>query len=1191
MNNLDKIYNLSVDLKQSEHRYNSYAKFINDDVNTSILKIKLLNDNDYVNLEGCMVEAFFLLANNTKFNDTCEIVNAENGEIQINLPSECLVVGENYIYITVVKDGKESNAPIISYRVIKGITDNLPPVDGDPIQQTVKQLLLDVKVVQANQNDLQKRYEQAFPQIAKAIQDAEKAAKRVEEVIAAGTQDLEVKDARDGEATLKDRLERDLKLGKEIHEDAEGSFITVDNSVEASIQNIEILGNTVQNPNNLSDIKSVGSQIADGHYKMSILSCGKNLLSSKWELGSISSGNNISSSNQIRTIDYIKVKSNVDYVLSGVPNYTIVFYDKNKKYISEIGRQGGTKFTIVENCMYIRFRTYTSDNITDVNLKIQLEEGTVATPYEPHKETKNTILLPCQLEKVGDVADRLYYDEVEKAWCIEKNVKSKTLNTLPQGIAISSLTNTVRFNIVKEVVFEDILNINPGNNRGLCNQLTINHMWDKDEEGFYVDSNICFRLNKSKFTTLDNDGYNGYLNKNPLAFKYATATPQKIILPLDVQIQLGSFANRTHIYSLDTEIEPTIKAKVSKSLGASVQSLNTKTDILKDRIEAIEGLKESQDMQYSTDTGHLVCEETQSGVIKDLKIKGKTLVNLLPNCTLQAIGNGTSAVVQRRKINRTLENGKQYTIIFEVSSDTNASDVIIAFYDVRGNSVSPIYFSNFNTLKGTRFSKCMTLNSPNIASELGLYVRGASEAGSKASISNILILEGDHTQNPPSYFEGLQSVGEDVDKIEVLTRKEDGNLFDGDINSYVQTNIVANVGSKLDLSSVNLARVTFKSNVKINPSKTYFLLPSDLYDYGVICTDDNDIVVYNSSWTNAIEFKLPQTARKLFIYAKRKDGQNIDKQSFVCENHVFSTIKYDSYIPYKAHKKEILYKDTDDTYKPVPVLREWDEIDDTKGKWYKRSEKVVLNGSENLIFNKTMQDKLQFLLIVPNIKTGEVLCDKFIYSHNAESKECIWVYNNEKIVIHINSSKLETQDVEGFKKWLQANPITVVYQLAQEEVYDIAPINLDAYSNKTMVCCSSGAISPHMSFSITSYITNLIQSNKERINNLEKEIFAEQELQNQMILENDLRLMDVEIAIMDFMPIEAKEKINLWRSNDMLREQTEFEFLKGRITSGSYTDDYLEKVINKYFKAGRLSQDEYDQLYDMIYPPVYNFMQ
>src|SRR5699024_2624856 len=56
-------------------------------------------------------------------------------------------------------------------------------------------------------------------------------------------------------------------------------MLTINNTIDGAIQDIEIKGNTVQDPDNLADIKSVGELQEDGTYKMSILSCGKNLSS------------------------------------------------------------------------------------------------------------------------------------------------------------------------------------------------------------------------------------------------------------------------------------------------------------------------------------------------------------------------------------------------------------------------------------------------------------------------------------------------------------------------------------------------------------------------------------------------------------------------------------------------------------------------------------------------------------------------------------------------------------------------------------------------------------------------------------------------------------------------------------------------------------------------------------------------
>ena len=52
-----------------------------------------------------------------------------------------------------------------------------------------------------------------------------------------------------------------------------------------------------------------------------------------------------------------------------------------------------------------------------------------------YREDKEELLLPCQLEKIGDSTDRLYYDKEEKAWCIYKVSQSKIV--LPITFTIS----------------------------------------------------------------------------------------------------------------------------------------------------------------------------------------------------------------------------------------------------------------------------------------------------------------------------------------------------------------------------------------------------------------------------------------------------------------------------------------------------------------------------------------------------------------------------------------------------------------------------------------------------------------------------------------------------------------------------------------------------------------------------------
>ena len=120
--------------------------------------------------------------------------------------------------------------------------------------------------------------------------------------------------------------------------------------------------------------------------------------------------------------------------------------------------------------------------------------------------------------------------------------------------------------------------------------------------------------------------------------------------------------------------------------------------------------------------------------------------------------------------------------------------------------------------------------------------------------------------------------------------------------------------------------------------------------------------------------------------------------------------------------------------------------------YHKRSGKVVLNGSENWIRSvspyqtNTKEFTLEYNDAKPLLKTDIVICDKFStdYELFGRDVEAISIYQKTtRIAIGILNSKLNgSETVEGFKQWLQANNVTVVYQLAQEEVYELAPLHL-----------------------------------------------------------------------------------------------------------------------------------------------------
>mgnify|MGYP003302441442 CR=1 FL=1 len=90
-----------------------------------------------------------------------------------------------------------------------------------------------------------------------------------------------------------------------------------------------------------------------------------------------------------------------------------------------------------------------------------------------------------------------------------------------------------------------------------------------------------------------------------------------------------------------------------------------------------------------------------------------------------------------------------------------------------------------------------------------------------------------------------------------------------------------------------------------------------------------------------------------------------------------------------------------------------------------------------------------------------------------------------RIGIILLRSKLTTQDVEGFKQYLQANPIKVVYQLEQEKVYECTNIDLITYPNETNYIVESGAITPKTTLKVHNNISNIVNLLQKKVSILE----------------------------------------------------------------------------------------------------------
>lgn len=104
---------------------------------------------------------------------------------------------------------------------------------------------------------------------------------------------------------------------------------------------------------------------------------------------------------------------------------------------------------------------------------------------------------------------------------------------------------------------------------------------------------------------------------------------------------------------------------------------------------------------------------------------------------------------------------------------------------------------------------------------------------------------------------------------------------------------------------------------------------------------------------------------------------------------------------------------------------------------------------------------------------------------------------------------------------------------------------------------------------------------------LEKEVNKQLDIRDDMLLQLDMRLMEIELGdvvaeeaavfALRKAPVEVQEELQR-----VITYSMEFNFLKGRIESGRYTKAYLYKVIDTYRRAKRITEEEYEVLYNMI---------
>ena len=491
-----------------------------------------------------------------------------------------------------------------------------------------------------------------------------------------------------------------------------------------------------------------------------------------------------------------------------------------------------------------------------------------------------------------------------------------------------------------------------------------------------------------------------------------------------------------------------IKEDVNTRIGATNAEVeNTKADILGIQNE----LNKSKSEKYQTVNGTKGFE-CKDGYIDNVVIEGETLVNIAPMVTIN--GTNPDGVVRTR-----------FQSIFDsFANNQRYSNGTFTFYNFTDK---PIHYVGRNSEDvwaysfGVEANSCIAVDVPSDKCVVGVdFIPVAGWSNADLSIyksSMYAVLEGDHTDKPISYFEGLKSVGQG-DKIEALSYTDTSSTPSSVIKNG---NFNSNTGE--DSNSLTLGITDY---ISIQSDSIRIKVQDGFYMDKFGCFDENK--KYICRYGNTIETIPPNTRFiRVVIVKNNKTQVPIDTKVDIYG------IKYD--------KKQILT-----TLRSLPNGVK-DTIEKRGNKYYKiqRCGEVVLddtltwsNGNQQ---TNTRAYRCDVFPKYPSKPLSSIYCDKFIGKTTNEEIQLDTesIYTNTsgsgvKFFLRVANNRLSSSDITGLATWLQTNPVTVVYELATPIMTELPNFNPRTFADKTAVLINSGAVQGDITFDVTSSLGSRI---------------------------------------------------------------------------------------------------------------------
>lgn len=497
---------------------------------------------------------------------------------------------------------------------------------------------------------------------------------------------------------------------------------------------------------------------------------------------------------------------------------------------------------------------------------------------------------------------------------------------------------------------------------------------------------------------------------------------------------------------------------------------------------------------------------------------------------------------------------------------------------------------NLSGVKGITTNNVLKLTTPATLTDDSLRLYGKDIKGSK-----VRLLEGDKTNWIPSHFEGMKSSFEDKVqddgsyKMEILSNNKNLISF-SDLKNVAPAN--GNTKTIYDNGTItikNEKETTWSHGfirLKVEPNTTYTIKTKCNIVCGsstVSIREDNDSMVQNvsSQLINGEYITTFNSGKNTIIRYKIYSATDISQ---------IGEVKYYDFIMNKVDLDYVENKHNKIQFSSIEPLR---GVGDVKDRFVFKDNKLMIerniiqkfyDGSVNT-FTKGGVSSEELLAIdindlrnktTQNYSQKDIICDK-LCSTGTSAKEGIYKYYSEPSklslpVIMIKRSKLATENVEGFIKWLKENPLQIACALEEptyEEIpFELQKIILEGYENGTLFFDTNIPPTSTTTYAGETPIVSAIKTNKSNV------ISNTQDINDNIIpylMDMDYRVVCLQLATEEF-----EGGVTMARLFGGVYEMLKRDILSKRLSRQEYGYRLAD-----YFNAGKLTEEQVRELEDL----------